>query len=150
MLPPTPTLTPTRIPRRFLPAPFGGAGRLPFWVDLIFKSAFQKNRRPPLTGVHRNWTNALFLESTFIDQNNPKRQTAGPHWGASELGLLGLAYHDARRPRHRWGSASRLPLAVAGADPRRRPTTGAARLDCHYASVPRPMPSAHNATEPRA
>ena len=90
------------------------------------------------------------LESTFIDQNNPKRQTAGPHWGASELGLLGLAYHDARRPRHRWGSASRLPLAVAGADPRRRPTTGAARLDCHYASVPRPMPSAHNATEPRA
>ncbi len=24
-------------------APFGGAGRLPFWVDLIFKSAFQKS-----------------------------------------------------------------------------------------------------------
>ena len=44
-----------------------------------------------------------FLESTFIDQNNPTRQTAGPHWGSSELGLLGLAYHDARGPRHRWG-----------------------------------------------
>jgi len=44
-----------------------------------------------------------FLESTFIDQNNPTRQTAGPHWGSLELGLLGLAYHDARRPRHRWG-----------------------------------------------
>ena len=44
-----------------------------------------------------------FLESTFIDQNNPTRQTAGPHWGSSELGLLGLAYHDARGPQHRWG-----------------------------------------------
>jgi hypothetical protein len=44
-----------------------------------------------------------FLESTIIDQNNPTRQTAGPYWGSSELGLLGLAYHDARRPRHRWG-----------------------------------------------
>ena len=43
-----------------------------------------------------------FLESTFIDPNNPTRQTAGPHWGSSELGLLGLAY-DARGPRHRWG-----------------------------------------------
>ena len=29
------------------------------------------------------------LESTFIDQNNPKRQTAGPQGGSSELGLLG-------------------------------------------------------------
>jgi hypothetical protein len=44
-----------------------------------------------------------FLESTFIDQNNPTRQTAGPHCSSSELGILGLAYHDARRPRHRWG-----------------------------------------------
>ena len=39
-----------------------------------------------------------FWESTFIDQNNPKRQTAGPHWGLTGMGLLGLAYHDARRP----------------------------------------------------
>jgi hypothetical protein len=26
-----------------------GAGRLPFWVDLIFKSAFQKNEQQPAT-----------------------------------------------------------------------------------------------------
>ncbi len=27
------------------------------------------------------------LESTFIDQNNPKRQTADPHWGSPKLDL---------------------------------------------------------------
>ena len=32
-------------------------------------------------GVH------FFLESTFIDQNNPKRQTADPHWGSPKLDL---------------------------------------------------------------
>ena len=57
--------------------------------------------------MHRNADERVasqsFLETTFIDQNNPTRQTAGPHWGSSELGLLGLAYHDARRPQHRWG-----------------------------------------------
>jgi hypothetical protein len=26
-------------------SPFVGAGRLPFWVDLIFKSAFQKTKK---------------------------------------------------------------------------------------------------------
>ena len=30
---------------------------------------------------------AFFLESTFIDQINPKRQTAGPQWGSPELDL---------------------------------------------------------------
>jgi hypothetical protein len=34
----------------------------------------------------------LFLESTFIDQNNPKRQTAGPLWGSPKLDLSGLVY----------------------------------------------------------
>jgi len=29
----------------------------------------------------------FFLESTFIDQINPKRQTAGPQWGSPELDL---------------------------------------------------------------
>ncbi len=29
----------------------------------------------------------LFSESTFIDQTNPKRQTAGPRWGSPKLGL---------------------------------------------------------------
>jgi len=57
--------------------------------------------------MHRNADERVasqsFLETTFIDQNNPTRQTAGPHWGSSELGLLGLAYHDARGPQHRWG-----------------------------------------------
>jgi hypothetical protein len=57
--------------------------------------------------MHRNADERVasesFLESTFIDQNNPTRQTAGPYWGSSELGLLGLAYHDARGPQHRWG-----------------------------------------------
>ena len=33
-----------------------------------------------------------FWESTFIDQNNPKRQTAGPHWGSPKLDLSGLVY----------------------------------------------------------
>ncbi len=28
----------------------------------------------------------LFLESTFIDQNNPKRQTASPQMGLTETG----------------------------------------------------------------
>ena len=28
-----------------------------------------------------------FLESTFIDQNNPKRQTADPLWGSPKLDL---------------------------------------------------------------
>jgi len=32
------------------------------------------------------------LESTFIDQNNPKRQTAGPLWGSPKLDLSGLVY----------------------------------------------------------
>ncbi len=32
----------------------------------------------------------IFLESTFIDQNNPKRQTAGPLWGSPKLGLFML------------------------------------------------------------
>ena len=31
----------------------------------------------------------IFLESTFIDQNNPKRQTAGPRRGSPKLDLLG-------------------------------------------------------------
>ncbi len=31
----------------------------------------------------------FFRESTFIDQNNPKRQTAGPHWGSPKLDLWG-------------------------------------------------------------
>ena len=30
---------------------------------------------------------AFFLESTFKDQINPKRQTAGPQWGSPELDL---------------------------------------------------------------
>jgi hypothetical protein len=30
------------------------------------------------------------LESTFIDQNNPKRQTASPHWGSPKLDLVSL------------------------------------------------------------
>jgi hypothetical protein len=34
----------------------------------------------------------LELESTFIDQNNPKRQTADPHWGSPKLDLSGLVY----------------------------------------------------------
>jgi hypothetical protein len=34
----------------------------------------------------------VFLESTFIDQNNPKRQTAGPLWGSPKLDLSGLVY----------------------------------------------------------
>jgi hypothetical protein len=29
----------------------------------------------------------FFLESTFIDQNNPKRQTAGPRRGSPKLDL---------------------------------------------------------------
>ena len=32
----------------------------------------------------------FFLESTFIDQNNPKRQTAGPRRGSPKLDLSGL------------------------------------------------------------
>ncbi len=32
---------------------------------------------------------SFFLESTFIDQNNPKRQTAGPQWGSPKLDLRG-------------------------------------------------------------
>jgi hypothetical protein len=36
----------------------------------------------------------FFLESTqaFIDQNNPKRQTADPQWGSPKLDLSGLVY----------------------------------------------------------
>ncbi len=33
----------------------------------------------------------FFLESTFIDQNNPKRQTAGPLWGSPKLDLVTAA-----------------------------------------------------------
>jgi hypothetical protein len=33
------------------------------------------------------WIQAFFLESTFIDQNNPKRQTAGPRRGSPKLDL---------------------------------------------------------------
>jgi hypothetical protein len=36
--------------------------------------------------------NGTFLESTFIDQNNPKRQTADPQWGSPKLDLSGLVY----------------------------------------------------------
>ena len=35
---------------------------------------------------------AFFLESTFIDQNNPKRQTAGPRRGSPKLDLSRLVY----------------------------------------------------------
>ena len=35
------------------------------------------------------WGNVL-LESTFIDQNNPKRQTAGPRRGSPKLDLSRL------------------------------------------------------------
>jgi hypothetical protein len=46
--------------------------------------------------MHRNADERVasesFLESTFIDQNNPKRQTAGPHWGSPKLDLSELVY----------------------------------------------------------
>ncbi len=31
---------------------------------------------------------SFFLESTFTDQSNPKRQTADPLWGSPKLDLL--------------------------------------------------------------
>ena len=40
-------------------------------------------------GLHRR-LHLFFLESTFIDQNNPKRQTAGPRRGSPKLDLSGL------------------------------------------------------------
>ena len=39
---------------------------------------------------HRLFRQLIFLESTFIDQNNPKRQTAGPRRGSPKLDLSGL------------------------------------------------------------
>ncbi len=33
---------------------------------------------------------SVFLESTFTDQNNPKRQTADPLWGSPKLDLSTL------------------------------------------------------------
>ncbi len=35
-----------------------------------------------IANVSRYYGLAFFLESTFIDQNNPKRQTADPLWGS--------------------------------------------------------------------
>ena len=36
----------------------------------------------------------FFLESTFKDQINPKRQTADPLWGSPELDLVEWSYFE--------------------------------------------------------
>ncbi len=57
-----------------------------------------------------------FLESTFIDQNNPKRQTAGPQFGSPKLDLRSAGCRS-RWPRSGPGLRLLRRLRVTGRPP---------------------------------
>ena len=62
--------------------PFGTPDQVPAWIPVS----------PPVVGGFSagSFPGAffVFLESTFIDQNNPKRQTAGPRRGSPKPFLV--------------------------------------------------------------
>jgi hypothetical protein len=59
----------------------------------------------------------FFLESTFIDQNNPKRQTADPLWGSAKLGYRSCPAGGTSLRKHGMaglGHAVALPVRQPG------------------------------------
>ncbi len=126
---------------------------MPFWPGLILEPASQNKHKHARKNTHmhtsvklrmhthnhtRNQQNPeharthtqayIFLESTFTDQNNPKRQTADPLWGSTKLDLLAHTYcgparlRDGSAPTHfnALGTSTTTPTKAPSAAPTRR------------------------------
>ena len=105
---------------------FSQNGEPRFVVEIVGKivkrQVCQKEGR-----VAHAWRYHVFLESTFIDQNNPKRQTADPLWGSPKWDLLAQTAPPAWTQQ--WTGASPVVGSVGWA-------TAAATLPLHLSFLP--------------